>query len=93
MVNRKRLDPTESAAALFGAKLRKLRDKAGLSQAQLAAEVGYSHDTISKVETAAQAPSPEQGPQPDPSATRCSAQALHGIHPLVLISILKGSGR
>lgn len=71
MVNRKRLDPTESAAALFGAKLRKLRDKAGLSQA----------------------PSPEQGPQPDPSATRCSAQALHGIHPLVLISILKGSGR
>ncbi|SFQ32609.1 helix-turn-helix domain-containing protein [Actinomadura madurae] len=59
MVNRKRLDPTESAAALFGAKLRKLRDKAGLSQAQLAAEVGYSHDTISKVETAAQAPSPE----------------------------------
>jgi transcriptional regulator with XRE-family HTH domain len=59
VVNRKRLDPTESAAALFGAKLRKLRDKAGLSQAQLAAEVGYSHDTISKVETAAQAPSPE----------------------------------
>lgn len=60
MVNRKRLDPTESAAALFGAKLRKLRDKAGLSQAQLAAEVGYSHDTISKVETAAQAPSPNK---------------------------------
>ncbi|WP_433476845.1 helix-turn-helix domain-containing protein [Spirillospora sp. CA-142024] len=59
MVNRKRLDPTESAAALFGAKLRKLRDKAGLSQAQLAGEVGYSNDTISKVETAAQAPSPE----------------------------------
>ncbi|CND84332.1 transcriptional regulator%2C y4mF family [Mycobacterium tuberculosis] len=59
MVNRKRLDPTESAAALFGAKLRKLRDKAGLSQAQLADAVSYSHDTISKVETAAQAPSPQ----------------------------------
>jgi transcriptional regulator with XRE-family HTH domain len=59
MVNRKRLDPTESTAALFGAKLRKLRDKAGLSQAQLAEAVGYSHDTISKVETAAQAPSPQ----------------------------------
>lgn len=58
MVNRKRLDPTESAAALFGAKLRKFRDKAGLSQAQLADAVGYSNDTISKVETAAQAPSP-----------------------------------
>ncbi|MGW5413784.1 helix-turn-helix domain-containing protein [Actinomadura geliboluensis] len=59
MVNRKRLDPTESTAALFGAKLRKFRDKAGLSQAQLAEAVGYSHDTISKVETAAQAPSPQ----------------------------------
>ncbi|NKZ06605.1 helix-turn-helix domain-containing protein [Actinomadura latina] len=59
MVNRKRLDPTESAAALFGAKLRKFRDKAGLSQAKLAETVGYSHDTISKVETAAQAPSPQ----------------------------------
>ena len=57
MVNRKQLDPTESAAALFGAKLRKFRDKAGLSQAQLADALGYSHDTISKVETAAQAPS------------------------------------
>ncbi|GAA2425797.1 helix-turn-helix transcriptional regulator [Actinomadura vinacea] len=59
MVNRKRLDPTESAAALFGAKLRKLRDQAGLSQAELAKELDYSHDTISKVETASQAPSPE----------------------------------
>ncbi|TDC73880.1 XRE family transcriptional regulator [Actinomadura sp. 7K507] len=59
MVNRKRLDPTESVAALFGAKLRNLRDKAGLSQAQLAEAVNYSNDTISKVETAAQAPSPE----------------------------------
>ncbi|GAA0548425.1 helix-turn-helix transcriptional regulator [Actinomadura livida] len=59
MVNRKRLDPTESTAALFGAKLRKLRDEAGLSQAQLAEAIGYSNDTISKVETAAQAPSPQ----------------------------------
>lgn len=59
MVNRKNLDPTESPAALFGAKVRKLRDKAGLTQADLADQVGYSNDTISKVETAAQAPSPE----------------------------------
>lgn len=59
MVNRKNLDPTESPAALFGAKVRKLRDKAGLSQADLADRVGYSNDTISKVETAAQAPSPQ----------------------------------
>jgi transcriptional regulator with XRE-family HTH domain len=59
MVNRKNLDPTESPAALFGAKVRKLRDKVGLTQADLADQVGYSNDTISKVETAAQAPSPE----------------------------------
>lgn len=59
MVNRKRLDPTESVAALFGAKLRKFRDRAGLSQAQLADALGYSNDTISKIETAAQAPSPQ----------------------------------
>ncbi|MFI0483928.1 Scr1 family TA system antitoxin-like transcriptional regulator [Actinomadura sp. 9N215] len=59
MVNRKQLDPTESVATLFGAKLRKLRDKAGLSQAQLGDAIGYSNDTISKIETAAQAPSPE----------------------------------
>jgi transcriptional regulator with XRE-family HTH domain len=59
MVNRKKLDPTESVAALFGAKLRKLRDQAGLSQAELAKEFAYSNDTISKVETAAQAPSTE----------------------------------
>ncbi|TDC55473.1 XRE family transcriptional regulator [Actinomadura sp. KC345] len=42
-----------------GQKLRKLRDEAGLSQAQLAEAVNYSNDTISKVETAAQAPSAE----------------------------------
>lgn len=57
MVNRKRLNPTESVSALFGAKLRELRDAAGLSQAQLADHLGYSNDTISKVETAAQSPS------------------------------------
>ncbi|MFI0409908.1 Scr1 family TA system antitoxin-like transcriptional regulator [Actinomadura sp. 3N508] len=59
VVNRKQLDPSKSVAALFGAKLRDLRDKAGLSQAQLGDAIGYSNDTISKVETAAQAPSPE----------------------------------
>ncbi|WP_242909270.1 helix-turn-helix domain-containing protein [Actinomadura terrae] len=58
MVNRKKLDPTESVAALFGVKVRSLRDARGLSQAQLADKIGYSNDTVSKVETAAQAPSP-----------------------------------
>jgi transcriptional regulator with XRE-family HTH domain len=55
VVNRKRQDPTESAAALFGYKLRKLRDERGLSQAKLADELHCSGDLISKIETAAQA--------------------------------------
>lgn len=54
MVNRKRQDPTESAAALFGYKLRKLRDERGLSQVKLADELHCSGDLISKIETAAQ---------------------------------------
>ena len=54
MVNRKRQDPTESAAALFGYKLRKLRDGRGLSQVKLADELHCSGDLISKIETAAQ---------------------------------------
>jgi transcriptional regulator with XRE-family HTH domain len=56
VVNRKRQDPTESAAALFGYKLRKLRDERGLSQVQLADELLCSGDLVSKIETAAQAP-------------------------------------
>jgi transcriptional regulator with XRE-family HTH domain len=54
VVNRKRQDPTESAAALFGYKLRKLRDERGLSQVKLADELHCSGDLISKIETAAQ---------------------------------------
>jgi transcriptional regulator with XRE-family HTH domain len=54
VVNRKRQDPTESAAALFGYKLRKLRDERGLSQVRLADELHCSGDLISKIETAAQ---------------------------------------
>jgi transcriptional regulator with XRE-family HTH domain len=54
VVNRKRQDPTESTAALFGYKLRKLRDERGLSQVNLADELHCSGDLISKIETAAQ---------------------------------------
>jgi transcriptional regulator with XRE-family HTH domain len=54
VVNRKRQDPTESAAALFGYKLRKLRDERGLSQVKLADDLHCSGDLISKIETAAQ---------------------------------------
>ena len=54
MVNRKRQDPTESTAALFGYKLRKLRDERGLSQVKLADDLHCSGDLISKIETAAQ---------------------------------------
>jgi transcriptional regulator with XRE-family HTH domain len=54
VVNRKRQDPTESAAALFGYKLRKLRDERGMSQVRLADDLHCSGDLISKIETAAQ---------------------------------------
>jgi transcriptional regulator with XRE-family HTH domain len=53
VANRKKLDPTESAAALFGFKLRKLRDERGLSQGKLAEDLHCSLDLISKIETAA----------------------------------------
>jgi transcriptional regulator with XRE-family HTH domain len=53
VANRKKQDPTKSAAALFGYKLRKLRDGRGLSQVQLAEELHCSPDLISKIETTA----------------------------------------
>jgi transcriptional regulator with XRE-family HTH domain len=54
VANRKKLDPSKSAAALFGYKLRKLRDGRGLSQGKLAEDLHCSLDLISKIETAAQ---------------------------------------
>jgi transcriptional regulator with XRE-family HTH domain len=65
VVNRKKLDPTESAAALFAYKLRRLRDERGLSQIQLADALNCSGDLISKIETCAQAPRIELAKQFD----------------------------
>lgn len=48
----KELDPAESVAALFGAKVRKLRERAGLTQQDLGERVYVSHTRIAKVELA-----------------------------------------
>lgn len=42
--------------ARFAARLRELREKAGLSQVELAAAVGVQQNTLSRWETAANAP-------------------------------------
>jgi transcriptional regulator with XRE-family HTH domain len=51
------LDPTASAAALFGAKLRKCREEAGWTQDQFGDKVFCAGDQISKIELAKRAPS------------------------------------
>ena len=53
MANRRHLDPTDSAAALYGFKLRELRDAKGWGQARLAKAAFCSPELISKIETAA----------------------------------------
>ncbi|MGH3322068.1 MAG: helix-turn-helix domain-containing protein [Streptosporangiaceae bacterium] len=56
MPSAKRLDPSASALAFFGAELRRLRSAAGVSQEQLGEKVNYSADLISKIETAERMP-------------------------------------
>ena len=51
------LDPTASAAALFGAKVRKHREANGWTQDQLGEKVYCTGDLISKIELALRAPS------------------------------------
>jgi transcriptional regulator with XRE-family HTH domain len=53
----RKLDPTASAAALFGAKVRKHREATGWSQEQLGEKVYCTGDLISKIELAVRAPS------------------------------------
>lgn len=55
MAYRRIMDPTASAAALFGHKLRKLRDSRGWTQEALADRVGCTLDMISKIEVAKRA--------------------------------------
>ena len=52
-----KLDPTASAAALFGAKVRKHREANGWSQEQLGEKVFCTGDMISKIELATRTPS------------------------------------
>jgi transcriptional regulator with XRE-family HTH domain len=52
-------DPNSSPLAFFGAELRRLRDKAGMTQAELAEATCYSLATISAFETARRIPSLE----------------------------------
>jgi transcriptional regulator with XRE-family HTH domain len=53
----RKLDPTASAAALFGAKVRKHREANGWSQEQLGEKVYCTGDMISKIELAQRTPS------------------------------------
>jgi transcriptional regulator with XRE-family HTH domain len=53
----RKLDPTASAAALFGAKVRKHREANGWSQDQLGEKVYCTGDMISKIELAHRTPS------------------------------------
>jgi transcriptional regulator with XRE-family HTH domain len=53
----RKLDPTASAAALFGAKIRKHREANGWSQEQLGEKVFCTGDLISKIELALRTPS------------------------------------
>jgi transcriptional regulator with XRE-family HTH domain len=53
----RKLDPTASAAALFGAKVRKHREAGGWSQDQLGEKVFCTGDLISKIELAIRTPS------------------------------------
>lgn len=53
------LDPSSSPLAFFGAELRRLRDKAGMTQATLAEATSYSLPAVSAFETGRRIPSAE----------------------------------
>ncbi|SEO59248.1 helix-turn-helix domain-containing protein [Actinacidiphila rubida] len=52
----KNLDPADSVAALFGAKTRKLRERAGMTQQELGERVYVTHTRIAKIELATEPP-------------------------------------
>lgn len=56
MVNRKELDPESSPRAAYGARMRRLREKHGWNQDDLAEKLGCSSQHISAVETARKPP-------------------------------------
>ncbi|WP_282696282.1 helix-turn-helix transcriptional regulator [Streptomyces sp. CC208A] len=56
MVNRKELHPEDGPRAAYGAHLRRLRERRGWTQDELAAQTGYSSQHVSAVETARKPP-------------------------------------
>ncbi|AYN41706.1 XRE family transcriptional regulator [Streptomyces dangxiongensis] len=58
-MNRRKLDPQASAKAAFGQLLRRLRDKEGLTQQELADRIGCTDSHISAVETGRRSPTPQ----------------------------------
>ncbi|MEU3630492.1 helix-turn-helix transcriptional regulator [Streptomyces fradiae] len=56
MPTAKPLDPSESLSALFGAKLRKLRMSAGLTQRQLGGMIPIAHSMIARFELGTETP-------------------------------------
>ncbi|MCX4725739.1 helix-turn-helix transcriptional regulator [Streptomyces sp. NBC_01306] len=56
MVNRKELDPESSPAAAYGARMRRLREKRGWSQEDLAGSLECSSQHVSAVETCRKPP-------------------------------------
>ncbi|MFJ8694388.1 helix-turn-helix domain-containing protein, partial [Streptomyces roseolilacinus] len=56
MPTAKELDPSESLSALFGAKLRKLRNAAELTQRQLGAMIPIAHSMIARFELGTETP-------------------------------------
>ncbi|WP_229920713.1 helix-turn-helix domain-containing protein, partial [Streptomyces avidinii] len=52
----KELDPSASLAALYGAKLRKLRIRAGLTQRQLGDKIPIAHSRIAQFELGNEVP-------------------------------------
>ncbi|WP_016907989.1 helix-turn-helix domain-containing protein [Streptomyces xiaopingdaonensis] len=56
MVNRKELNPESGPAAAYGARLRRLREKRGWRQEELAERLAYSSQHISAVETVRKSP-------------------------------------
>ncbi|MFD4374734.1 helix-turn-helix domain-containing protein [Streptomyces sp. NPDC058486] len=56
MVNRKELSPEDGPRAAYGAHLRRLRERRGWTQDDLAAQTGYSSQHVSAVETARKPP-------------------------------------
>jgi transcriptional regulator with XRE-family HTH domain len=61
----RKLDPTASAAALFGAKVRKYREANGWTQDQLGEKVYCTGDLISKIEFALRTPSQQVAKEAD----------------------------